>query len=197
MTEIPTEITVDGDVDAILTLDRQLQFAAAATATSVAQKSQKAAIAAIEQNFTTTNPWYLPSNYFGVHYTPATPDRPTAQVHSNAYWLVPHETGALKTPHDGPYLAVPTDAIRPDPRRPVPRSQRPANLPDAFVLQTRRGPKLFERINNQLRVIYNLVKSVHIEKRSTIVAPTIETTAKEFAPTLAQKIAEALRTAKQ
>jgi hypothetical protein len=193
---LETEITVDGDVEAVLSLDRQIQFAAVTTATDLAKQSQAAAIDAIRETFNTTNPWYLPTNFYGVHFAPATLDNPTSQVKSNAYWLVPHEIGGLKTPHEGDFLAIPTEAIQPDRSHPVPRDKRPAALADAFILPTRRGPKLFERINNQLRVVYNLVRSVRIQKHSTIVEPTIRTVETKLAPTFTAKLLEALRTAK-
>src|SRR5207248_1350238 len=94
------------------------------------------------------------------------------------------------------FLAVPTEAIQPDRTELIPTEKRPKNLTDAFVLNTRRGPKLFERINGRLQVIYNLVKSVRIKKRSTIVEPTIRTVEKEFAPTFYNKLLEAISTAK-
>ena len=190
------ETTVDGDVAAALSLDRQLYFAAAAAATKVAQEAQQEAIQEIQDAFITRTPWYLPGNLYGVHYTPATVDNPTSQVHTNAYWLVDHERGGLRTPHEGDYLAVPTEAIQPNPNQVIPQSQRPKHLADAFVITTRRGPKLFERIHGQVQVVYNLVRNVRIEKRSTIVEPTIRVVDKEFAPTFYTKLLEALRTAK-
>lgn len=188
--------TIDGDVAAVLSLDRQLEFAAATTATAMAQRGQQEAIKEVRENFITRSPWYLPTNRFGMHYTPATVDNPTASVHSNAYWLVPHETGGLKTPSLGDFLAIPTAAIQPNRAEIIPQSKRPKNLDDAFVLNTKRGPTLFQRINDQLQAVYKLVKSVRVEKRSTIVEPTIRVVDNEFAPTFYSKLLEAIRTAK-
>ncbi len=196
MSSLETEVTLDGDVAAVLSLDRQITFAAAQTATAVAKEAQQEAISEIEQNFITRNPWYLASNFYGVHYTPATPENPTSQVHTNAYWLRDHEEGALRTPTEGDFLAVPTEVIQPNRAVPIPRSNRPRNLTDAFVLKTARGPKLFERINGQLQAVYNLVRSVRIQKRSTIVEPTIRVVENSFAPTFSTKLQEALKTAK-
>lgn len=184
------------DLAAVLSLDRQIEFAAASAATAVAKQSQQEAIDEIQAAFITRTPWYLPTNFFGVHFTPATPAKPTAAVHTNAYWLVDHETGALRTPTEGDYLAIPTEAIQPNPAQVIPESQRPKNLPNAFVLKTRRGPKLFERLNGRLQMVYNLVRSVRIQKRSTIVEPTVRTVEKQFAPTFYSKLLEAIRTAK-
>jgi hypothetical protein len=193
---LEVDTTLDGDVAAVLSLDRQIPFAAATTATAIAKLAQQEAIEEIRDDFNITNPWYLPTNFFGVHFTPATVENPRSQVHTNAYWLKPHETGGLKTPTEGDFLAVPTEAIQPNRRQAIPQNKRPKNLADAFVLRTKRGPKLFERIHGRLQVVYNLVRSVRIEKRSTIVEPTIRVADKEFAPTFYTKLLEALRTAK-
>jgi hypothetical protein len=193
---LETDISIDGDVAAVLSLDKQIQFAAAATATATAVESQQAAIEAIQDTFTPRNPWYLPQNRFGVHYTAATPANPTAQVHTNAWWLKDHETGALRSPHDGPLLAVPTDAIWTNRQRQIPQNERPRNLQDAFILKTTHGPKIFRRINQKLEVVYNLVTKVRIRKQSTIVQPTIDTTQKRFPQIFAEKLLEAFKTAK-
>ena len=193
---LEVKTTLDGDVAAVLSLDRQIPFAAATTATAIAKRGQEEAIEEIRDDFNTTNPWYLPTNFFGVHFTPATVANPRSQVHTNAYWLKPHETGGLKTPTEGDFLAVPTEVIQPKPRQAIPQNKRPKNLADAFVLKTRRGPKLFERINGRLQVVYNLVRSVRIEKRSTIIEPTVRVVEKEFAPTFYTKLLEAIKTAK-
>lgn len=190
------QISVDGDdLPAVLSLDRQIEFAAAAAATDTAKESVGAAIEEIKKEFDTTNPWYLPTNYHGIHFTPATPDHPTASVHTNAYWLKPHETGEDKTPIDGDYLAVPTEAIK-QPGRAIPAAKRPANLADSVVLETRRGPKIFQRLNQKLQLAYNLVRRVKIEKRSTVVQPTITTTNEKFADSFIERLKEAFRTAK-
>lgn len=190
------EIMLDGDVLAVLSLDRQISFAAASTATAIAKRGQEEAIEEIQEAFITRSPWYLATNFFGVHFTPATVANPRSQVHTNAYWLKDHEEGGLRTPTEGDFLAVPTEAIQPNRAQAIPQNKRPRNLADAFVLKTRRGPKLFERINGQLQAVYNLVRSVRIEKRSTIVEPTIRVVEKEFAPTFYTKLLEAIKTAK-
>lgn len=194
---LEVETTVDGpDVAAVLSMDRQIPFAAASTATAVAKEAQQEAIDEIQDAFITRSPWYLPTNFFGVHFTPATVDNPRSQVHTNAYWLKDHETGGLRTPSEGDFLAVPTEAIQPNRAQAIPQDKRPKNLAKAFVLNTRRGPKLFDRINGQLQAVYNLVRNVRVEKRSTIVEPTIRVVDKQFAPTFYTKLLEALRTAK-
>lgn len=190
------ETSLDGDIAAVESLDRQLHFAGVTTATAVVKSAQRTVVRKIPETFTTRSPWYLPTNRYGIHYTPATVAKPTAALHTNAYWLVDHETGALRTPSDGDFLTIPTEAIQPDRSVAIPESQRPRNLPNAFIIETKRGPKLFDRINGQLRMIYNLVRRVRIEKKSTVVEPTVQVCEREFAPTYFEKLKEALKTAK-
>lgn len=190
------QISVDGDdLPAVLSMDRQIEFAAAAAATETAKESVGAVIEEIKKEFDTTNPWYLLTNRFGIHFTPATRQHPTASVHTNAYWLKPHETGEDKTPTDGEFLAVPTEAIK-EPHQPIPAAKRPANLADSVLLETKRGPKIFQRINRRLQLAYNLVRRVKIKKRSTVIEPTIATTNEKFADSFSEELKEAFRTAK-
>jgi hypothetical protein len=194
--EFGVQTTTEGNFAGLLTLARQIRFAAAAAITATVKQAQLAAIAKIKETFITRNPWYEPTNYLGVHFKPATPDDLTGELSTNAWFLVPHELGGIKTPIDHHFLAIPTSAIQPDIRQAVPRQLRPRNLNDAFVLNTRRGPKLFERINHQLRLVYNLVEQVHVRKQSTIIEPAVEIVEKNFLSNFRDKLQEALRTAK-
>lgn len=187
------EIKVEGITAGLLTLEKQLRYAVAITATAAVKEAQLRVIAKIQETFVTRNPWFAPSNRYGIHFKPATVEDPSAELSTNAYWLVPHETGALKEPSEGPFLAVPTRAIHPNAADPIPR---PRSLNDAFVLDTRNGPKIFQRINNTLRVVYNLVHQVRIAKESTVIQPTIDTVTERFGPLFGENLQEALRTAK-
>lgn len=192
------EITskVEGDIAGLATLPRQIQFAAAQTATAVVREAQKEVIETIQETFVTRNPWFAPTNHYGIHYEPATVQNPTAAIKTRAWWLVPHETAAIKRPADGEFLAIPTEAIRPDVRQTIPTSSLPRNLAGAFILQTRSGPKLFQRLNRRLRMVYNLVRQVQIPKRSTVIQPTIATVEKRYPPLFRDKLAHALKTAR-
>lgn len=191
-----TETTVTGPIAALLTLAKQIRFAVAAANTATVRDAQRNVIQKIQETFITRNAWFAPSNFFGIHYRPATVADPSAELSTNAYFLIAHEEGATKHASDGQFLAIPTSAIQPDIHAEIPRELRPRNLQSAFLLNTKSGPKLFDRINGRLRVIYNLVEQVHVRKQSTVIEPTAQTYRDRFLPNFAAKLEEALRTAK-
>lgn len=180
---------VSGDIEQVITLPKQMIFAAATALTAVAKEAQLAAIQAIAETFHTRNPWYVESSPYGVHITPATKDDLSSEVKSDAWWLVPHETGEDKVAQDGQFLAVPvrgTDA----------RPRRPGSLPNSFVLNTRRGPVIFQRTGKVITPIYGLERRVHIKQQSTIVKPTLRIVDERFADIYMEKLEQALETAK-
>jgi hypothetical protein len=193
-------VETSGDIAGVLTLDRQLVYAAARALTQTAKQSQANSIAAIRQTFTTRGTWYLPSGRFGIRITPATKERLEAALRTAADWLIPHETGEDKVAQGGGLLAVPiVGAGRP---RPTFGSKVRADLkPRALggrgvVIETRRGPVLFARQDRRLVAFYGLERRARIRKRSTVIEPTIQTVDKNFGRNYAEAIAEALRTAK-
>jgi hypothetical protein len=193
-------VETSGDIRGVLTLDRQLVFAAARALTKTAKQSQSASVEAIRRTFTTRGSWYQPSSRFGVRITPATVGRLESSVRTAADWLIPHETGEDKVAQGGGLLAVPiVGRGRP---RPAFRSKVRADLkPRALggrgvVIETRRGPVLFARQGKRLVAFYGLERRARIRKQSTVIEPTIQTVAKNFGDNLGAAIAEALRTAK-
>jgi hypothetical protein len=193
-------VEASGDIAAVLSLDRQLVYAAARAATQTAKDSQAASIDAIRRTFTTRGAWYQPSSRFGVRITPATVARLEASVRTAADWLIPHETGEDKVAQGGRLLAVPVVGRgRP---RPTFGSKVRADLkPRALggrlvVLETRRGPVLFARQDKRLVAFYGLERRARIRKQSTVIEPTIQTVAKNFGDNFGAAVAEALRTAK-
>lgn len=192
-------VDVSGDVRGILTLDRQLVYAAALALTRTAKDSQQASIEAITQTFTTRGTWYLPSGRFGIRINPATKDRLESAVKTLADWLIPHETGEDKVPRSGRALAVPL--VGPGRPRPswaskVRRDLKPAVLGSkSVVLPTRGGPVLFYPRGNRLVAFYGLERRARIRKRSTVIEPTVRTVDRRFAENLVEALAGALRTA--
>lgn len=185
----------EGPFAALLQLEKQIRFAAIAAATAVVKEAQRVVIGKIQETFITRNEWFAPSNYYGIHFKPATVEDPKASLETHAYWLVPHETGEAKEAH-GQFLAIPTKEVQPNIQNLIPPHLRPRNLDNAFILNTKHGPKIFQRINGQLRVVYNLARQVKIRKQSTVIEPTIEVTQTRFASHFANKLKEAFRTTK-
>ena len=215
-------VEVTGDIRGVLSLDRQLVYAAARALTQTAKQSQAASIEAIKSTFTTRGSWYLPSSRFGIRIDPATKQKLEAVVKTAADWLALHETGGDKTPL-GKFIAIPTSNVRRSEGQIIPPELRPRNLDRAFVLTlkpgtskatqrnrargrtpfaARAGPEgtriLFQRYGSgrgDIRAMYILERRARIRKRSTVIEPTVRTVASRLGPNFAEALAEALRTA--
>lgn len=194
-----TSIEVSGDLAAVLSLDRQLVYAAARALTRTAKDSQEEVIKSLRAAFTVRGTWYLPSNRFGIRIEPATVTRLESVVKTLADWLIPHETGEDKVAR-GRLLAIPFEGPgRPRPSHPakVRRNLKPNALGRAgVVIDTRRGPILAQRKGGRLTAMYGLEKRVRIRRRSTVIEPTIRTVARRLGANFEEVIAEALRTAR-
>lgn len=194
-------------------IGKNVRFGTALGLTRTAQAAQAEVILEIQKTFQTRGNWFQKSNKFGIRITAAkkTDPTPEAAVHTAADWLVPHETGATKTPHGRARFAVPTEAVGRGGRR-IPASRKPRNLKNSFVLQTKRGPVLFQRLygnragkftarkikrggtGTQIVPMYGLEGSVKIKKRSTFYEPIRKVCEKRLAEEVREGIHNALRT---
>jgi hypothetical protein len=182
-------------------INKQLDFGTAVGLTRNAKRGQQAVLGALRGNFTLRGTWFEQNNRFGIKVKPATKRDLVAVIGTNADWLIPHEEGKAKTPTSGMNIAVPTGQVRRNKRLIIPRGQRPKGLnTKAFVLQTKHGPVLAQRIQRGPRkgliVLYGLERSVHIKKVSTFHEP-IENEIKRFlSHDIGEGIQFALKTAK-
>jgi hypothetical protein len=190
-----TTVEVAGDVAALTSLPRQLNYAAAVSLTRAAKGGQSASIRAIKGTFTTRSSWYEPSNRFGVRVKSATKDGLEAEVSTRAHWLALHETGGVKRPR-GKYLAIPTAAARRSGNKAIPRSRRPRALRRTFVAETRSGPVIFERRGGGVQALYNLEPRARISKRSVIIEPVAKVVDRRFGAIFDRTLDDALETAK-
>jgi hypothetical protein len=190
------QIEIEGNIEAVASLDEQLQFASAVALTETARDAQDASIRAILSFFTVRSTWYLPSSPFGVRFRPADKSKLEAEVRSGAPWLDLHETGGTKLPL-GKYLAVPTRFARPNERDIIPSDRRPRNLQHAVVIRTRSGSLvLAQRTPAGLIPMYVLTPRARIRRESTVVDPVMDTFAKEFPVNFSRALEAAIRTAK-
>ncbi len=189
------QIEISGDIAALTSLPRQLNYAAAVTLTRVAKEGQSASIRAIKGTFTTRGDWYQPASIFGVRVRPATKDSLEAEVGTRAHWLALHETGGVKRPR-GQYLAIPTAAARRANNQSVSRSRRPRNARRTFVAETRSGPVVFERTGGGIQALYFLEPRAVIRKRSVVIEPVTQVVDNRFGAIFARALDEALETAK-
>jgi hypothetical protein len=181
-------------------INKQLDFGTALGLTKTAQQGQQAVLGALRGTFTLRGSWFNPSNKFGIRVKPATKSDLSAEVRTNADWLIVHEEGTDKKARSG-NVAVPTEQVRRNKRFIIPRGQRPKGLGSkAFVLQTKHGPVLAQRITRGKRkgliVLYGLEKSVHIKKQSTFHEPIQKVVDRRLGTNIAEGIQKALATAK-
>jgi hypothetical protein len=154
---------------------KNIQFGTAMGLTQTAKDGQSAVLSSLKSTFTLRNDWAQPSNKFGIKIKAATKDNLSAEVRTMADWLKPHEEGGIKHAQSG-RLAIPTDNVRRNKRLIIPRNQRPKGLAGkAFVLMTKKGPVLAQRISRGKRkgliVLYGLETSARIKKQSTFYDP--------------------------
>lgn len=189
-------VHISGDLPAVLSLEKQLDFAAARALTETAESGADASRKAVRSTFTTRGRWYEPGNRFGVRARPARKGDLTSAVETAADWLELHETGGVKTPRGG-HLAVPTANVRRSKRQTIPKSQRPGNLRGAFVRQTRSGPVLFQRKSGGgLVALYGLESRARIRRQSTVVEPVTKVVERRFGSIFDKALSHALETAK-
>lgn len=195
------EIKVQG-VEALLSLDRQITFAAAQTLTGLAKQGQAASQRAIQSTFVTRGRWYLASNALGVRVKPARRDDLEASVHSGADFLKQHETGGVKRSRSGKDLAIAivgTGGARPRITSKLRRELKPGALGGkAFRINTRSGPVLFYRRGKKqkLTALYTIEKSGRIRKQSVIVEPVTKVVFRRAAPLFVENLKKALASAK-
>jgi hypothetical protein len=179
---------------------KQIRFGVAKGLTETAKEGQKASIGAIKGSFTTRGTWYLPSNRYGIRIKAAKPTDLSAEVRTNADWLIPHEEGKDKRAKDG-RVAVPTDQVRRNKRLIIPRGQRPKGLgAKVFEMQTKRGKVLAQRLKRGPRkglvILYGLESRVRIERQSTFFDPIKKVVSRRLGKNIANGIRHALATAK-
>lgn len=183
----------------MLSLEKQINFAAARALTETAKQSQDASIKAIQATFTTRGKWYLPSNRYGVKVRAARKENLEATVGTAADWLSLHETAGTKTPRNN-YLAVATSNVRRTKRDIIVKSNRPRNLKRSFVMTTKRGIHVlfqrFGRARGDIRAMYILIPRARIKKDSTVVAITEKVVMRRFASLYDKALREALASAK-
>jgi len=168
--------------------------------TNTAKEGQAAVVSALKGTFTLRGNWWQQSNRFGIRIKPAKKNDLQAEVRTNADWLEAHETGKDKSAKGG-NVAVPTDQVRRNKRLIIPRGQRPKGLgAKAFVLQTKHGPVLAQRISRGPRkglvVLYGLERTVKIKKQSTFYEPIQKVVKRRLTENVRKGIAHAFATAR-
>ncbi len=178
---------------------KQIDFGTARGLTRIAKDGQSAVLGALRGTFTLRGTWFNQNMRHGIKIKPARPTDLSSEVRTLADWLEPHETGKDKGATKGTHVVVPTDQVRRNKRMIIPRGQRPPGLGGkAFVLQTKKGPVLAQRITRGKRkgiiILYGLERRVRIRKQSTFYEPIEKVVRRRGAATIEQSIVEAIAT---
>lgn len=196
------DIKITGDnLKGLLSLDKQLAFAASRALNAVAREAQTSVIKAIENTFVVRGKWYLPRTPLGIKTTLSRKDNLEASVHTSADFLAQHETGGTKTAPSGK-LAIPivgTGTARPRLTSKLRKELKPRALGSrAFILQTKSGPVLFYRRGKKQRLtaLYQIEPSARIRKQSTVIEPTEKVVARRFDSIFERELVKALESAK-
>lgn len=146
------DITVSGDLAGVISMPKQIEFAAAQTLTGVVKRAQVAIIKALPENMVVRGDWFLPSRKFGIKVKTASRADKEAIVYSMADWLLEmHGANAgIKRPKKGgKNLALPDDEnVRRGFQNKVPRGEKARKLLDntkrtkAFKITARSGAQL-------------------------------------------------------
>ncbi len=187
---------IEGNIDNIINLPKQIAFATAKTLTQVVREAQAEAIKHLSDDLTVRGPWYLPTNRYGIHATFATPDNLSAEVNTSAWWLAKTETGETHTPLNGQDIAVPSYGVQPDPKVLVPKSLRPRNLKNAVLIKARDGGEyIFIRTGpgkRDLKLAYVLEPKVKRPKHEVVTRPATEIINRRLGPLFNENLAAAL-----
>lgn len=178
---------------------KNIDFGTARGLTRLAKDGQSAVLGALKGNFTLRGSWFQQQNRFGIKIKPATPRDLSSEVRTRADWIEPHETGKDKGAVKGTHVVVPTDQVRRNKRMIIPRNQRPPGLGGkAFVLQTKKGPVLAQRITRGKRkgliVLYGLERKVRIKKVDVFEKPIEKVVRRRGERYIGESIEQALRT---
>ena len=176
-------------------IEKQITFAVASSLTAVAKEGQAAEVADIRETFTVRNNWPEVGPY-AIKVEPATKTKLEAHVYTMADWMEIQEFGGTKVSHSGGALAVPTDEVRPDESRIIPKAQRPRNIKGAFILQTKKGPVLAIRQGKEIKVLYGLESKVNVQARPTFIMSVEKVVNNRFEAIFSEKLDEALKTAR-
>lgn len=104
------EIKMDGDIAAVITMPRQLRFAARQATIATAQHSQRETIDALEHDLIIRGNWLRPNTRYGINVTFKKSGDGEASVFTRADWLLEeegHNRGIKEPDKGGRHLAQP------------------------------------------------------------------------------------------
>ena len=158
---------------------KQIPFVVAKTLTQIAQQSQQEVRKSIKEKF------FIRKKSGGfessIRIKPATKTKLTAEVYTMAAFAALQQTGGIKQAKDG-RLAIPAyQAITQVKKRSDANSPSSYLAGDAFKIKTKSGAEaIASRKGKELKILYFLRKSAHIDKRLDMIELTTKTVRGNF-----------------
>lgn len=179
---------------------RNVKYGVAVGLTKTAKDAQKTVQDTIKGTFTVRSNWTAQSGKYGIRTKPATREDLKAEVRTNADWLLKHEEGGIHKPARSKVLAIPTENIRKTPMQKIAKRMRPRNLLRTFVIDTAKGPVLFQRKfkgkRSKIAAVYGLEREVKIKKNSVFYEPAEKAVKRRIHTHIRREVATALATAR-
>lgn len=103
------ETSVTGDIAGVISLPKQIQYAAFQTCNQVAEESQTNVILLLKHNLHIRGNWIKPKTRYGINVTYAKKDKLESEVYTRADWLLEEEGyhGGIKVGENGHRLSDP------------------------------------------------------------------------------------------
>lgn len=171
---------------------KHIPFAVAKTLTQIAQQSQAEVRKNIKEKF------FIRKKSGGfessIRIKPATKTKLTAEVYTFASFAALQQTGGIKKAKDG-RLAIPAyQAINQVKKRSDANSPSSYLAGDAFKIKTKSGAEaIAERKGKDLKILFFLRKSAHIDKRLDMIEITTKTVKDRFDAQLKGNVSELLK----
>ena len=170
---------------------KQIPFVVAKTLTQIAQQSQQEVRKNIREKF------FIRKKSGGfessIRIKPATKTRLTAEVYTMAAFAALQQTGGIKKAKDG-RLAIPSyQGLNQVKKRSDATSPSHYLAGDAFKIKTKSGAEaIAQRKGKELKILFFLRKSAHIDKRLDMIEITTNTVKDRFGAQLKGNISELL-----
>lgn len=170
--------------------------------TTIADKVQDALIAHTRLRLTVRGRWLVKGYKYGINRYRATKNNLTAEVWTQAPWLLEQEAGQPISPEKSERFAVPFSAVRSSrlSTQVVPRRLRPRRLKRTFLIKTKAGEEiLFRRKGRGSRSfifpVYHLQRQTRIPQRLALVETARHYLDRRWSPAMQYALDQATREA--
>ena len=178
----------------------QLPFAMMRTLNDLAEESRSEVVDGLPSKFTLRKAWWKPRTKYGFNVAVAKKTNLVAEVFTKAPWMISFEKGETRHPA-GKAFAVPTANVKRSKKDLITSANRPRNLKGAFVMQTARGPVIFQRVktrgSSSLLAMYGLEGKADIKPTLQMGVTVKKVVDHQFIDLFTKRFKEAVSTAKR